>query len=300
MCDVLKICGPSYYYSVNRKPTKRDIENLALTDIIKKVFSEYKGRYGSKRILREMRSRGIYINHKRIERIMAENGLKAKYSCKRHGRYSKAYKESFHPNYLSREFSVGGKNKVWVGDITYIPTKEGYEYLMVYLDLFSRKVVGWSINRHMREQLAIEAINDAFNRENPEGGLMVHTDRGAQFMSDRYNALIKRRGAFISMSRGGNPWDNAVMEAFNKSLKSELIDKKHPFKTRDLARKEVFEYIEMFYNPIRLHSALGYKSPIEFERMHLNSSIYSMCPVNGGQFVDPNLRTGPKIGVRSI
>ena len=126
-----------------------------------------------------MRSRGIYINHKRIERIMAENGLKAKYSCKRHGHYSKAYKGSFHPNYLSREFDVGEKNKVWVGDITYMPTKEGYEYLMVYLDLFSRKVVGWSINRHMREQLAIEAINDAFNRENPRGGLMVHTDRGA-------------------------------------------------------------------------------------------------------------------------
>ena len=103
-------------------------------------------------------------------------------------------------------------------------------------------------------------------------------------MSDRYNTLIKRKGAFISMSRGGNPWDNAVMEAFNKSLKSEIVDKKHPFETRDLARKEVFEYIEMFYNPIRLHSALGYKSPIEFERMHFNSSIYSTCPVNGGQF----------------
>ena len=101
-------------------------------------------------------------------------------------------------------------------------------------------------------------------------------------MSDRYNALIKRKGAFISMSRGGNPYDNAVMEAFNKSLKSELVDKKHPFETRALARKAIFEYIEMFYNPVRLHSALGYKSPREFERMHLNSSIYSMCPVNGG------------------
>jgi len=283
MCDVLKICKSSYYYSVNRKPTRSDIENLALTDIIKKVFSEYKGRYGSKRILREMRSRGIYINHKRIERIMKESGLKAKYSCKKHGRYSKAYKASFHPNYLNREFDVNQKNEVWVGDITYIPTKEGYEYLMVYLDLFSRKVVGWSINRHLREQLAIDAVSDAFNREDPEGGLMVHTDRGAQFMSDRYNALIKRKGAFISMSRGGNPWDNAVMEAFNKSLKSEVVDKKHPFETRDLARKAIFEYIEMFYNPIRLHSALGYKSPIEFEKMHFNSSIYSMCPTNGGQ-----------------
>jgi len=271
MCNVLKICKSSYYYSVKRKPARRDIENLALKDIIKKIFSEYKGRYGSKRILRELKSREIYVNHKRIERIMKENGLKAKYPCKKYGRYSKAYRASFHPNYLNREFDVKQKNKVWVGDITYIPTKEGYEYLMVYLDLFSRKVVGWSINRHMREQLAIEAINDAFNRENPERGLMVHTDRGAQFMSDRYIALIKRKGAFISMSRGGKPWDNAVMEAFNKSLKSELMDKKRPFETRDFARKEIFEYIEMFYNPKRLHSSLGYKSPIEFERMDLNS-----------------------------
>jgi putative transposase len=271
MCDVLKICKSSYYYSINRKPTRRDIENLALTDIIKRVFSEYKGRYGSKRILREMRSRGIYVNHKRVERIMAKNGLKAKYPCKRHGRYSKAYKASFYPNHLNREFNVKEKNKVWAGDITYIPTKEGYEYLMVYLDLFSRKVVGWSVNRHMREQLAIEAISDAFNREDPERGLVVHTDRGPQFMSDRYSALIKRKGARISMSRGGKPLDNAVVEAFNKSLKSELVDKKHPFETRDLARKEIFEYIEMFYNPKRLHSALGYKSPIEFERIHFNS-----------------------------
>ena len=106
-----------------------------------------------------------------------------------------------------------------VGDITYIPTKESYEYLMVYLDLCTRKVVGWSIKRHMREQLAIEALNDAYNRENPKIGLMVHTDRGAQFMSDRYNTLVKRKGAYISMSRGGNPWDNAVIESFNKSLK---------------------------------------------------------------------------------
>ena len=177
MCGVLGIYRSSYYYSVNRKPTKRDTENLALTDIIKSVFSDYKGRYGSKRILRELKYRGIYVNHKRIERIMSENGLKAKYSCKRHGRYSKAYKASFHPNHLNREFDVKERNKVWVGDITYIPTKEGYEYLMVYLDICTRKVLGWSINRHMREQLAIEAQNDAYNRENPKSSLMIHIDR---------------------------------------------------------------------------------------------------------------------------
>ncbi len=142
---------------------------------------------------------------------------------------------------------------------------------MVYLDLCTRKVVGWSINRHMREQIAIDALSDAYNRENPDIGLMIHTDRGAQFMSSRYSALIKRIVAYMSMSRGGNPYDNAVVESFNKSLKTELVDKKHPFETRELARKAIFEYIEMFYNPKRLHSALGYKSPIEFEKLRFNS-----------------------------
>ncbi len=271
MCDVLKIYRSTYYNIVNKKPTKRDIENLALTDIIKSAFNQYKGRYGSKRILRELKSRGIHVNHKRVERIMKENGLKAKYSCKRHGRYSKAYKASIHPNHLNREFDVKEKNKVWVGDITYIPTKEGNEYLMLYLDVCTRKVVGWSINSHMREQLVLDALNDAYSRENPGVGLMIHTDRGAQFMSDRYNAFIKRKGAYISMSRGGNPWDNAVTEAFNKSSKTELVNKKHPFMTRESARKAVFEYIKMFYNPKRFHSALGYKSPIEYDKLLFNS-----------------------------
>ena len=142
---------------------------------------------------------------------------------------------------------------------------------MVYLDMCTRKVVGWSINRNMREQLALDALNGAYNRENQGGGLMVHTDRGAQFIISRYSALIKRMGAFMSMSRGGNPYDNAVVESFNKSLKTELEDKKRPFETRELARKAIFEYIEMFYNPKRLYSALGYKSPIEFEKLYFNS-----------------------------
>jgi putative transposase len=257
--------------TINRKPTKRDIENLALTDIIKSIFAEFKQRYGSKRILRELDNRGIHVNHKRVERIMRENGLKAKYSCKKHGRYSKAYQLSIHPNHLNREFKVKKKNKVWAGDITYIPTKEGHEYLMVFLDLCTRKVIGWSIKKHMREQLALDALNDAFNRESPEPGLMIHTDRGAQFMSIRYESLVKRKGAFMSMSRGGTPLDNAVVEAFNKSLKTELVDKKHPFESREVARNAVFEYIEMFYNPKRFHSALGYKSPIEFEKLQFNS-----------------------------
>jgi putative transposase len=249
MCKTLNIQRSSYYMTVNRKPTKRDIENLALTDIIKSIFVEYHQRYGSKRILRELEHRGIHVNHKRVERIMHENGFKAKYACKKHGKYSKAYQLSIHPNHLNREFKVKKKNKVWAGEgltfghITYIPTKEGHEYLMVYLDLCTRKVVGWSIKKHMREQLALDALNDAFNREGPNPGLMIHTDRGAQFMSIRYESLVKRKGAFMSMSRGGTPLDNAVVEAFNKSLKTELVNKKHPFESREVARNAFFEYI---------------------------------------------------------
>lgn len=275
MCQVLRIARSSYQYAINRKFSKREAEKQALSDIIKSIFLEYKARYGSKRILHELQSRGVHINHKRVERIMKENGLKAKYPCKSHGRYSKAAKKDAQPNLLNREFDVMQKNKVWVGDITYILTGEGYEYLMVYMDACTRKVVGWAMNRHMREQLAIDALSDALGRENPDVGLMIHTDRGVQFMSDRYKALLRRKGINGSMSRGGNPLDNAIMESFNKSLKTELIDRNNPFDTRTTARKAVFEYIEMFYNPKRLHSALGYKSPIEFEKLRFNNRNFS-------------------------
>lgn len=270
MCRVLQISRSSYQYVINKGHSRRYIENQALTDIIQCIFAEYKQRYGSKRILRELENRGVHINHKRVERLMKENGLKAKYSCKCHSRYCKAAKAIIQPNFLNREFRVQEKNKIWVGDITYIPTREGYEYLLIFLDICTRKVVGWAMNQNMREQLALDALNNAFGREAPKAGLMIHTDRGAQFTSDRYRSLLKKKGVHGSMSRSGNPWDNAVMEAFNKSLKTELLDKKHPFETRNLARKAVFEYIEMFYNPKRLHSALGYKSPIEFEKLLFN------------------------------
>ena len=271
MCQALRIARSSYQYSINKKPSKREIEKQALSDMIHRIFIEYKARYGSKRILRELQSRGIHINHKRVERIMKENGWRAKHPCKRHGRYSKAFTSEALPNLLNRKFHVEQRNAVWVGDITYIPTGEGYEYLMVYMDVCTRKIVGWAMNQHMREQIAIDALTDALGRERPEAGLMIHTDHGAQFMSERYKALIKRKGINGSMSRGGNPLDNAVIESFNKSLKTELVDKNNPFNTRAAARKAVFEYIEMFYNPKRLHSALGYKSPIEFEKLRFNS-----------------------------
>ena len=270
MCKALGIPRSSYQSAANKKPSQRAIEKMALTDIIKDVFIEYKERYGSIRILRELQARGIKVNHKRVEAIMKENGLRAKHSCKRHGRYRKSTKENAQPNFLNREFDINEKNKVWVGDITYIPTKEGFEYLMVYMDVCTRKIVGWAMNQHMREQLALDALQDAFGKENPDNGLMIHTDRGAQFMSERYRKYLEKKGVCASMSRGGNPWDNAVVESFNKSLKTELVDRKHPFETRCIARKAVFEYIEMFYNPKRRHSSLGYMSPIEYEKLNFN------------------------------
>jgi len=271
MCSVLSVSPSGYYSWLEREPSERQKENEMILFHIRVIFRESRNTYGSRRITAALNAMGIPCSKNRVARLMRENNLKAVGKRKYKVTTNSKHKLPVAPNLLGKNVVPFGPDHIWMCDITYIPTKEGYEYLMVYLDLCTRKVVGWSINRHMREQLAIDALRDAYNRENPDGGLMVHTDRGAQFMSSRYSALIKRIGAYISMSRGGNPYDNAVVEAFNKSLKTELVDKKHPFETRELARKAIFEYIEMFYNPKRLHSALGYKPPIEFEKLSFNS-----------------------------
>ena len=167
---------------------------------------------------------------------------------------------------MEQNFKTDNKNKIWVGDITYIKTREGFLYLMVYLDVFTRKVVGWSMNKRMTEELAIEALQTAIWAENPPSGLVVHTDRVSQFIGKNYRDLFKKYGYVSSMSRPGNPYDNALAESFHKSLKTELMEEKgKQFVSREIAKKAIFEYIELHYNRKRRHSALGYMSPRQFE-----------------------------------
>ena len=164
-------------------------------------------------------------------------------------------------------FKTTDKNKIWVGDITYIPTQKKTLFLAVFVDIFSRKVVGWAMDTRMKDQLVIAAFNQAYGKERPEPGLIVHTDQGAQFTGNNFQMLLKARKAIHSESRKGNPYDNALMESFYRTLKRELIQDAH-FETPEQAQKEIFKYIELYYNTKRMHSALGYVSPSEFEKQN--------------------------------
>lgn len=186
-----------------------------------------------------------------------------RYKYKHYNRKSNAVER---PNLLNQIFQTDGKNKIWVGDITYIPTKKGTLYLAVFLDIYSRKVVGWSMERKMKDSLVVDAFIQAYGKEHPSTGLIVHTDQGSQFTGGNFRALLAKYGAIHSNSRKGNPYDNAVMESFYRIIKRELIlDAK--YETPEQAQKEIFKYIELYYNTKRIHSSLGYISPTQFERL---------------------------------
>ena len=222
-------------------------------------------RFGSRRIALDLEKKGIPCNRRTVQRIMSDSGfvpLQSRHPRRRNGKVS-----DDGINILNRDFEVPAKNTVWCGDITYIQTKEGWLYLASYLDLFSRKIVGWQVSNRINENLVIDALDNAVNRENPPKGLLIHTDRGSQYTSRRFAKELESRDYRQSFSKKGCPYDNAVMESFYKTLKQELpLDKK--FESRLEARQEIFKFIEMYYNTIRPHSSIGNLSPIEYERQN--------------------------------
>ena len=240
------------------------MENEILKEEIRSIFEEHKGRYGSKRIAKVLHSKGVIVNRKRISRLMRRMNLFAKGTRLHYRSYRRKPTESDRPNLLNQIFQSSGKNRIWVGDITYIPTQRGFLYLAVFLDICTRKVAGWSMDRRMKNQLVLDAFRQAFGREQPEEGLVVHTDQGPQFTSGAFRTLISKSGAILSNSRKGNPYDNAVMESFYRTLKRELIQGAN-FDTPDQAQREIFKYIELYYNPKRIHSSLGYLTPAQYE-----------------------------------
>ena len=246
---------------MQRKPSKRAIENEVLSQHIKRIFEEHKGRYGSIRIAKSLEKEGISANHKRIGRLMRVMGLYAKGTRYRYRHYHKTTNNEDRPNLL---------NQIWIGDITYIHTKQGYLYLAVFIDVYSRRVVGWSMERRMKENLVIQAFLQAYGRENPEQGLIVHTDQGSQYTGGSFRSILNSYGAIHSNSRKGNPYDNAMMESFYRTLKRELVQGAN-FETPEQAQKEIFQYIELYYNTKRMHSALGYLSPAQFEAQQVVS-----------------------------
>ena len=268
MCRVLAVSKAGYYAWVHRPPSARATEDAQLTAAIQAVHRTSRGTYGSPRVQAELLARGQRHGAKRIARLMRADGLRAK--ARRRGRVTTdagpAHPAA--PNLLARQFAVaqvGGPNRVWVGDITYLPTRAGWLYLAVVLDLASRRVIGWAMRHTLEGALTCEALAMALRRRCPGPGVLHHTDRGSQYAAADYRALLTAHGMACSMSRVGDCWDNAVAESFFATLKRELADDAD-WLTRDEARTAVFEYIEVWYNQQRRHSSLGYRSPAVYER----------------------------------
>lgn len=265
-CKLLKVSSSGFYEYLHRRKSDRQIENEALEGFVREQFELHKGRYGYRRINREIRKDGIFVSEKRVLKVMKKLGLQAKGATRKHRRAKVVEKGDPRVNLVNRVFDVDGRNRLWVGDITYIDTSEGWLYLAVVVDAWHRKVVGWSMSDRITEKLAVDALEQAVGREDPPDDytLVFHDDQGAQYTSRAFQRCLESHGIAQSMSRPGNPWDNALAESFFKTLKRELVCEK--YKTREAARQEVFKYIELYYNRQRMHSALGYSAPCDLER----------------------------------
>jgi transposase InsO family protein len=272
MCQVLEVSRSGYYGWLNRKPSQRQIENEKLKLKIAEIYWQHKGRYGSPRIYRQLKKEGYNYNIKRIERLMNVMELKAVQKRKFKKTTNSNHDLPLKDNLLKRNFNVTQPNKVWASDITYISTNEGWLYLAVIIDLYSRKVVGWSINKRMTKQLVIDALNMGIKNRNTDKGLIFHSDRGSQYASHDFQKDLWKNGMRSSMSRKGDCWDNAVAESFFSTLKTELIYHNH-YKTRKQARQDIFQYIAVYYNRIRMHSTLNYKSPEDYEKERKQSKL---------------------------
>ena len=267
LCRVLEVPRSSYYAWRSRTASDREQEDRRLSELINEIFNEYRQVYGAPRIHRELVARGEKVSRKRVARLMRENGLKACQTLSRRPRTTDS--KHGHPiadNVLNRDFDVTEPNRVWASDITYVNTTRGWLYLAVVIDLYSRAVVGWATSSSLATDVVLRALDDALGRRTPAQGLLHHSDRGCQYASDAFQLALKKAGISCSMSRKGNCWDNAVVESFFHSLKTEHTHRVE-YKTRDEARSSLFEYIEVFYNQKRRHSTLGYLAPLEYERI---------------------------------
>jgi putative transposase len=266
MCRVLEINRSSYYKRKSRDKGKRAKENKELLEKIIKIFRESNQRYGSPRITAELKRQGISCNKKRVAGIMSKNGIMAKIFRKYRKTTNSNHKREKSGNILQRQFSRQRANEVWTGDITYIRTGEGWLYLAAVIDIYSRKIIGWQLDKHLGSDLAERALKNALVERRVDKGIIFHSDQGIQYASESFRKILKDNGFIQSMSRKGNCWDNAITETFFHTLKTELIDRTK-YKTREEARRSIFEYIEIFYNRKRLHSSIGYLSPVEYEKL---------------------------------
>lgn len=269
LCQVLGVSQSGYFAWKGRSASPRQREDMVLLAHVRSAFALSNGTYGSPRMTRELQDEGFAIGRRRTARLMRENDLKG-----RQKRRFKRTTDSQHawpvaPNIIDQDFTAPGPDQKWGADISYVWTREGWLYLAVVIDLFARRVVGWAVSDRLHRRLALAALNKALLMRRPPEGLIHHSDRGSQYCSIDYQSELRRRGIRISMSGKGNCYDNAMVETFFKTLKSELVWRT-TFHTRADAEQAIARYIDGFYNPLRRHSALDFLSPAQFERRAVN------------------------------
>lgn len=268
MCCVLQVSKSGYYAWIGRPASQRAKTNARLVDEIKTVYVENRKAYGSPRIHMALQKKGILCGHNRVARLMRSNYIIAQRQFRRKRHQITSHGRNLAPNLVNRNFHVTKPDYVWAADITVLWSGSGWLYLAVVMDLYSRRIIGWAMQKRMTEDLAVNALKMAVDHRKPKGEIIHHSDQGSQYASDSFRRELKLNRITPSMSHKGDCYDNAVVESFFKSLKAE-IPKEDRSKTREETRSKLFEYIEVFYNRKRLHSTLGYQSPVEYERIGL-------------------------------
>jgi transposase InsO family protein len=275
MCQLLAVSRSGYYEWLVRPPSTHADADQQLQEKVQGYFAQGRGTYGTRRIKHLLAQEGLQVSRRRIGRLLSQAGLRCKTRRRFKAPIAAGQAQTVAPNQLNREFTVQVPDTVYVGDITYLPTGEGWLYLAVVLDLCSRAMVGWSMADHMRAALVNQALAMAICQRRPAAGLIRHTDRGSQYGADSYQQLLMQHGIQPSMSRKGNCWDNAVAESFLHTLKTELIYVED-LDTHEQTQTAVFEYIEVFYNRQRCHAANGYLAPLAYEQALKTNEI--LCP----------------------
>jgi transposase InsO family protein len=272
MCEVLKVSASGYYGGLEREPSvARRQHNQQLTCAVTRSYLDSDKSYGYRKVWEDLRAWSMTCCPETVRRVMKRLGFYAQYKRRFVVTTDSNHGYAVAENLLNRDFYADAPDQKWVADITYIPTQEGWLYLAAVLDLFSRRIVGWATSERIDEALVTSALNNAITWRHPGPGLLHHSDRGSQYAADGYQRLLEQMGMVCSMSRKGNCWDNAVMERFFRSLKTERVYRKL-YKTRAEARKDLFMYIEWFYNAGRRHAALGYQTPNAVETRYRRES----------------------------
>lgn len=264
MCEVFSVSRAGFYAWCKRPDSKHQCDDKRYLTLIKTSFKKSRETYGYRRVHDDLVDQNETCGKHRVERLMRENAIQPKTRRKFKVTTDSKHNKAIHENHLSRQFHASSANERWTSDITYVQTMEGWLYLAVIMDLYSRKIIGWAMSDRLKESLVIDALKMALFRRKINSGLLLHSDRGSQYAGDNFQQLLRDNNIICSMSRKGNCWDNSAMESFFHSLKVECIYHEK-YKNRGEAKKSIFDYIEVFYNRQRKHSFLGYQSPEQFE-----------------------------------